>query len=162
MNQITLKHLLKNDELYRKWFARTPRLPKVTTGDPWRLFIQKNENGAWSYRDYRDYANAYAALRTLLPKTHDAALNCKRVGYPPLKLKADGKVTWWPRPTYHEWCPYCRRPTIFRKMKQHPLHKQYKFFDPPQVMCSICSVRQEFVMETFHTEWPSMLAWPLD
>lgn len=161
MQQIRFAKLIKQDPLFRKWLAKPPRLSVHTGANPWRLFIQRDEDGGWAYRDYPRYNDAYETLAKYLPKVHDMALNCKPQGFPPPRLKHDGERTWWPRPSYHEWCPFCRRPVLIVKRRKHPLMPQLKHSEPIR-MCGICGAREEFIKMTMKNEFRSTLQWPIE
>lgn len=164
MQQIRFAQLLKHDPLFRKWLARTPPLPEHTPFTPWRLFIQRNADGLWAYKEYSEYTEAYRTLAQYLPKVHDLALSCKRTGFKPPVVRArlaDDQVrkVFWPMPTSHEWCCFCRRPVIMMKLRQHRLHPKYRWEDP-QWMCGICGARKDFIIHEIG-EIRSPLEWPL-
>lgn len=49
----------------------------------------------------------------------------------------------------HTWCPYCRRPTVFRWFKSHHALRSFglqDIVDPTDRRCSICAVRESFVL----------------
>lgn len=159
MQQIRFVTLLKHDPIYKKWLAKPPTLTGHVAFDPWRLFIQRNEDGGWAYRDFTHYADAYRTLAKLLPEVNDVALNCKRQAFRPPVLKVGGKKTYWPRPEYHEWCPFCRRPVILKKLKRHPLHPKIKWSEP-KWMCGICGALAEFIRSEVG-DCRSTLSWPI-
>ena len=159
MDQLTLRQILKKDKFYRKWFARTPRLKFDTPFPPWRLWIQREPGGKWGFKDFDVYAEAYQALSTILPKCHDAALGCKPQGFNPPVIKVKNTKHWAPMPVYHNWCPHCRRPTIFVKRRRCITNRQI-IFTEPTLMCGICGVRKEFLDTTF-SNFRTTLEWPI-
>lgn len=157
-------HTLLKDPIYRKWFAKVPYLPKSARGgQPWYLYLQRGQDGRWSRAGLTTYAAAYKWVVNHHGEVHDFAIVSKRKSYlPPIyrpKVEINGKmeparkkVYWTNYPSNHNWCPYCRRPTIFREFTKHhainPVHKSMGLFSMgPQIRCTICGIRQEGVKE---------------
>lgn len=161
-------HELLDDQQYRQWFLTKPKMPQAPRiAPPWRLYAQVEAGGRWSKKDFFDYADAvrfFVALRRR--GVHDAAVTCRPIPWdPPSRIvKVKGKyvknnkgdlvqvtreVHWRPKlpadEDHHLWCPYCRRPTIFRAFAtHHALTGQYRFMmDPGAPRCTICGIRQE-------------------
>lgn len=164
MEQIRFAHLLRHDPLFKKWLAKPPEIRGHVAFDPWRLYIQREEGGGWAYKDFREYPDAYRTLAKHISTAYDLALNCKRQAFKPpvIKVKIDGKrvKTYWPCPTFHEWCPFCRRPVILRKLRRHPAHPSVKWSDPI-LMCGICGARAEFIRSEIG-DCRSKIEWPIN
>jgi hypothetical protein len=140
---------LLNDVVYRRYLEQKPKLPPVAmsrthpTG-PWVVYVQREVDGKWGRKYFWKYGKALKfMLKFLEAGAHDAALNCRRVGfYPPSRrvrikgkyvLGSDGVerqatkvVVWRPRKELlgdgqpeHHWCMYCRRPTVFIHYSRH-------------------------------------------
>lgn len=166
MSQITLWELLK-DEDYRKFFRQVPKLPEHYKGHkPWKLYILLKGHTNWKAKRYETYAEAVAALKKFRPKAIDAAINNPALGFrPPIKNvrlkgktdKVQGKATtafrsiiWRPKleadHEAHIWCPYCRRPTVFKVLAaRFKTTNGSTLVTEPKLRCSICSVSDELV-----------------
>jgi hypothetical protein len=165
-------HELLEDAKYKKFFLTRPPLPKVTRlSPPWRLYGQLEPHGVWRKKDYWDYADAVKAFARLRKAgLHDASITCRPIAWePPTRLVrvrgkfhtgSDGvqrpvtKQVYW-RPSVpadeepHIWCPYCRRPTVFRAFaNHHAFTGDYKkMMDPGAQRCIICGIRLEGLKE---------------
>lgn len=128
---ITIRELLR-DPQYKAYFVKVPKLPEHYTPDslPWRLLVLKQGEHIWRGKRFGTYEEAFAGMKTMLPKIENAAINCPGLNFmPPVrtvrvkgKVDAKGKpiiktLVWKPRleadHEAHYWCGYCRRPTIF-------------------------------------------------
>lgn len=151
-DQVRIHDFLK-DPVYRKWFAKKPALlPSDNFSPPWWLYVQKKEEGPWSRAEVKDYATAYKWVAERLGRLNDFAITSKRRTYiPPVyrPVKANGKraaqkVYWANYPQSHSWCPYCRRPTVFRYFEKHHADSEWRkrFLGPAQEKrCTICGIR---------------------
>lgn len=166
-NQITIFELLKDPE-YKKYFAQVPKLPNHYTADilPWKLFVQMKDTHQWKQKRYGTYAEAYRALKKLLPKIEDAAINCPGLGFrPPIKTvrpkgSTDAKQfrskIWRPAldtdHAPHQWCSYCRRPTVWKVLAARlKTFSGNVMITEPRFRCTICS-SSEVVVNTKHPE----------
>ena len=147
--------------------------------NPWRLYVKLKKDGSWRSRDFHTYKEAFVKLKSMLPKVSDAAITCKSKGFtPPYRvvriknkyqtnrqggyvLDAEGNkkpitkmVFWKPRIPAdefedHIWCPYCRRPTVFRYFISHhalPIRKLGGIpIDPTVLRCAICGASERLV-----------------
>lgn len=166
---ITLDELLQDPD-YRRYFARTPRLKNTNrVYPPWTLYLQHSETGKWHSKGYDKYSDAYHAYKSLHEKgrVKNAAIASMGQGFraPTKVVKVRGKyhidakgvkrqvtklITWKPRlpieEADHQWCPYCRRPTIFRLFNQHHalnhLVSQGITINPNIPRCSICGASE--------------------
>jgi hypothetical protein len=161
---ITIHELLE-DKTYRQFFISKPAMPKVYAQQgkkPWRLYVQMEADGRWSKKDLATYGDAFRLFKKFRADCHDAAIVSRPVAFaPPNKLVrvrgqyligGDGvkrqvikPVVWRPRldgnETTHDWCCYCRRPTIFRWFSKHHAFPKDEQFDITERRCSICGVR---------------------
>lgn len=158
--QIQMTTILK-DKVFREWFAKAPFLPRHSrypaNAEPWFLYLQKEEDGKWSRAPVQTYGQAYRWIGTRLKDYWDFAIVSRtKAYYPPIYRpvtngkKAKSKVYWASYPGNHAWCPYCRRPVIFRTFERHhsitPIHVALGIpGSPPQSRCSICGIREESV-----------------
>lgn len=156
-------HELLADPVYRSYFCRVPRLPPHPEGrPPWRLFVQLKGEQRWRSKNYETYAEAFKAFNRLRKegKIHDAAINCRRASFPPpvamVRIPgkyvrgSDGKerpahkrMDWKPLIPEdvlpHDWCPWCRRPTVFRYFSSHhALNSLGMPIDSSVMRCHIC------------------------
>lgn len=129
-------HELLRDRQYRECFLKPPTLPPHYGPDnkPWKLIVLKQGEHAWRSKRFGTYQEAFAGLKTMLPSIINGAINCPALDFmPPTKnYKVKGKFVgagtrrkplivtkvWKPQLTDdmadHDWCGYCRRPSIFR------------------------------------------------
>lgn len=155
--QLTIHQLLE-DSVYKKWLKKIPSIGSAIcpSGKPWRVWVQMKRGGRWSRKDFEKYQEAYVFLRGQLHYCHDAALNCKvREFRPPVVrdpalglVKFAGEMVGKKRyhiPSrvgqheMHEWCPHCRRPTIFTWFSKH--HSFPKPVTSSDRRCNICGIR---------------------
>ena len=155
-DQVRLRTLLKEDELYRRWFMKIPTLTVLQRegATPWRLFVQREEDGPWSRVDLRTYNRAYAEARVRLPEVWDMAIHCRPQAFRPPIVKLGKLRSWLPVPLGHRWCVYCRRGTTFAYFTHH--HNMKYDVNPEELRCRICGARAQG-MKNFE----AMLAWPL-
>lgn len=56
-----------------------------------------------------------------------------------------------PADELHEWCTYCRRPTVFRWFRSHHAIRSaglHGLADPSDRRCTICGAREDFIRTT--------------
>lgn len=168
---ITIKELLR-DPQYRAYFSKVPKLPAHVKPEslPWKLIIQKPDESIWRSKRYGTYPEAFAGLKKMLPKISNAAINCPGLGFMPpvrtvrLKGKFDKKgaqvirtTLWTPQISSdmaaHNWCPHCRRPSIFRIARlSRPARGEYSTPQgEPVLRCIICGA-SERVVDLRHPE----------
>lgn len=146
---------------------------------PWRLFVKYKGESDWRSRDFKSYKEAFIKLKSLLPRVTDASITCKSNTFdPPFRvvrvkgkfhtdkqgryiLDAEGRkkqitrmVPWkakMPADEFedHVWCPYCRRPTVFKYFISHhalPLKRTGGMpIDPTVMRCSLCGASSRLV-----------------
>lgn len=137
--QIRLRELLREPQ-YRAWFAKVPTITVMHHSPPWRLYVQKLEGGKWARADIRGYPEAYTAVRSRLPECHDMAIHCRPQAFRPPAVELSGKKSYMPCPDGHEWCVYCRRPTVFGYFSSHPA-MPHKTVADYELRCGICAAR---------------------
>lgn len=173
---ITLIELLE-DPVYKAFLLKQPQIPKTAKANPssppWRLWVLLHGEFRWRKRDFDTYTEAFNFLKKKLKtgKIKDAAIHCKRVAFPPpirlAKIKgkfikgSDGKlrqatkyVEWTVKlpaeePEAHRWCPYCRRPTVFKYYTRHhaldSIQGKGIMVDPSVKRCCICGSSERIV-----------------
>lgn len=115
----TLAELLE-DDVYAAWFRRNPVMPSVVPGaDAWQVIgrrVAEAQGATWAVARVPSYADAYRRARRMLkdPQWEDVAACSRAVMFrPPVGFSwATGRFG---------WCGRCRRPTLFREMKIHPV-----------------------------------------
>lgn len=183
---ITLAELLKDPD-YKEFFCSIPTLPDHITPDkkPWRLMVLLKGEHHWRMKRFGTYREAFKALKKVLPRAADATINCPGFDFqPPTKIvRLKGRyritkrgkkvqltrtITWKPKMPIgeydeHHWCPYCRRPSVFRRFDAHPALPSRKIaglgVDPALLRCSICGASENLVNlrnPEFHQKWDSM------
>lgn len=167
-----MSELIK-DPTYRKFLETKPRTPKcsrdpkVNKTPPWRVYVQRETDGPWGYKDFWKYSEAFRFFRAWLKRgAHDVTINNKRIPFdPPVRLaRIKGKyvvgsdgvkrqatkyVKWLPKllpeDAQHHWCRYCRRPTVF---KFYSKHKRLGPVDAAVRRCCICGASERIALTT--------------
>jgi hypothetical protein len=165
---------LLGDATYRRFLDTKPQLPEVMadkgfmTSPPWVVYVQRDLEKPWGKKEFWKYTKALKFLKKQLELgAHDAALNCKRMGFSPpnrfarirgkyvtgsdgIRRQATKAVPWKPRTELlmdqpeHHWCMYCRRPTLF---KHYSRHKRLRSVDPTVRRCCICGASERIALE---------------
>ena len=160
-------HDLLEDPQYKEFFLQVPKIPDVakhpSMTPPWVLYVKLKTDRKWHKKRFWKYTDAFKRFKQLLKdnRVEDAAIHCSRFTFaPPIKLVrikgkfikgSDGKlrqatryVVWKPKLPFdeieeHLWCPYCRRPTVFKYYAKHAAlaHLGYAI-DPTVRRCAIC------------------------
>lgn len=174
---ITLPELLKDPEYkaYFSKVPKLPPAALASSTPPWRLMIEvkpdlDDTRRIWRQGDFLTYGDAFRVLKKNMSILTDGAIISKRIQFPqPLtRVKVPGKfaiskltgkriavfeeIPWQPPvmahdPEGHNWCPYCRRPTIFAKFrKHHALRKSPVAVDPTSLRCWICGTSERLVV----------------
>jgi hypothetical protein len=165
---ITLSELLQ-DKKFKEYFLDAPRSMPGAGPLPWRVWAQREVDGSWGKKDFPTYVEAFKFLKPKIGQWHNAALASRAVAYgPPVvyaKLRRRGapvidektgkqksiKKLWLPKlPTeevFHDWCPYCRRPTVFGYFARHHSFASHMQNDimKRERRCSICGAGESFV-----------------
>ena len=168
---ITIFDLLE-DEDYKAFFIKNVKLPPhLLNGKRWRLWVQLKRNRQWKKKDFASYADAFKYFRASRDHILDAAIGCPGYEFkPPSKVvRVKGKyhvgndgvrrqvtklVTWKPKlplgeEEAHNWCPYCRRPTVFRQFSKHHAllasHTGGVGIDNRLLRCTICGASENIV-----------------
>lgn len=171
VGMITIRELLR-DPQFKEYFTKVPQLPDhyAPEAQPWRLLVMKEGEHVWRAKRYGTYQEAFKGFKTMLPKLHDAAINCPPLSFrPPIrtgrvkgKFDAKGKpilksIIWKPRLTpdmlQHHWCGYCRRPTLFGNKAMPPkmLNGMKMPISEVQFRCLVCG-SSERIMDIRHPE----------
>lgn len=156
VDQMRLLNLLKNDPIYKGWFQKPPAPFKVfvpTQNRPWRVFVQEKANGKWVKIDTPGYAQAYTQVKARLRDSWDLTIHsCPQAWNPPV-VKIGKKRFYNPMPLGHNWCSFCRRPTVFRRFKRH--HNIPCAISSEEKRCNICGIRLSSLKEyTMSLDWP--------
>ncbi len=173
---IQMSELLK-DKVYRGFLEREPRMPsdfyrnkRMQASPPWVVYVQREVEGKWGKREFWKYSKALKFLyRALELGVHDAALNNKRIPSPPprkfvrirgkyvvgsdgVKRQATKPIAWYPKldgsDEQHEWCQFCRRPTVF---KFYAKHKRLTLIDRNVRRCCICGASERIAIPRRNT-----------
>ena len=161
-------HELLEDKTYREWFLKPPPMPvvyKQIGAQPWRVYLQIDER--WRKKDAGTYREAFGIFKDYKHLARDAAIVSKSVAFsPPHRMarirgkyvidKRTGKkvqvtklVVWSPKvpmdeAEMHTWCPYCRRPTVFKYFSRHHAFTGFNTLNLNTTMrCTICGIRRE-------------------
>lgn len=161
-------HELLQDKQYKEFFLRAPAMPVVYRQQqmlPWRVYIQREVDGAWAKKDLPTYREAFALFRRYKPEIHDAAIMSRAVAFAPPhrlvrirgqyrevvrkgkkeKVQVTKLVVWKPKlpqeESPHQWCTYCRRPTVFRYFSKHHAFGKNMNITQDELRCMICGIR---------------------
>lgn len=165
IEMITIHELLR-DPQYREYLKKVPKLPPHYKPElkPWKLIVLKKGETAWRSKRMGTYVEAFNGLKKMLPIIEDGTICSPALPFmPPVKTyKIKGKfdnrgrpmlksVIWQPRIDAdmmpHNWCPYCRRPTVFR-MAVRSTKISGGFVTPPSeyaLRCGICGASESIV-----------------
>ena len=133
----------------------------------------KHGDSRWRMKRYGTYQEAFQAMKRILPKVADVAINSPALDFNPpqreVKIKGqfmerpvNGKMKkiqktkmspWKPRlevgEDQHHWCPHCRRPSIFQRVFSHTMLPSSKLggvsIDSSVQRCVICGVPETMV-----------------
>lgn len=150
----TLRVLL-NNQRYRAYLKKIPRVTPSSSGFPWQVWAQKT-NGKWASRLCPTYPDSYKLVTELYPDSNykDLCIVSRSRVFPEpgrLAVRGSGKdsytvfvpsLRFWD-PAF-EWCGRCRRPTRFRYCPEG--HRALKnapaiTFDEPY-RCYYCGARR--------------------
>lgn len=157
---ITIHDLLEDPVWKREVLLTPPELPShLYHTAPWRLYVLTRD-GKWLKRDFATYREAFSMLKKHLKTCRDACIVSRAVAFAPPARKVktgrtverNGKqvpvvkmVPWEYRfdaedESGHRWCPYCRRPTIFKWFHTHHAFTgdMARILDPRKLRCTIC------------------------
>lgn len=164
---------LLDDKTFRKFFTETPSMyPVQLTRDAWRVWVKTTPTTPWRRKDVREYQSGVRHILRGVDQgsLHDAVLQSRGVSYKPptrrvrvmhrgqpvMQVGRDGvakpridTLVWCTPATLvqdygpHEWCFYCRRPTVFSYFARHhnfvgtPLEA---FYDNTVRRCCVCGI----------------------
>lgn len=166
--QVTTKELL-GDKYYAAWFAKPPPEDNAAISSKrWVVWIEAKP-GQWTSRRFRNWKKAQKFFRAHQADYYDITLVDMRPHKPPLLRRDSGRrhkngqpiyeTFWWPFPAFvepgHKWCPYCRRPTVFRYYRNH--HALVRIapsgvrlpIDHTKLRCRVCGVGWDFVKDYY-------------
>lgn len=155
MHQMTLRQLLAIPR-YRAYFKQDPHLrPVQKKPGSWYLYVQVEEEGAWKRKTIDSYKEGFDFIRQKLKSIHDGSITSRCRAYlPPVyRPQIEGKtglhsIYWAQYPLNHKWCPYCRRPTLFKDFKRHHADGEIRRVFGLELngrRCSICGNREATV-----------------
>lgn len=161
---------LLDDKRYKEYLLQKPKLPAVardpSLSPPWVIYVQMEADGRWRRKSFNTYREAFQFFKKLLPRAHDLAFNNKRIPQEPptrlvrikgkyvmgsdgVKRQATKVVRWQPKlgpdEADHEWCMYCRRPTLFRFYSRHHALKNGGV-DGTVRRCCICGASERIAL----------------
>lgn len=166
---ITIHDLLE-DKTFKQFICTVPTF-EARTDLPWRLMVQLKGEHHFRMKRFDSYTDAFKGMKKMLPKAADATINCPAVQFDaPMRVvrikgkyftKPDGTreqqsklITWAPKVPSgeyddHNWCGYCRRPTVFRRFRSHPILAPKTIgglpIDPNLLRCTICGASENIV-----------------
>jgi hypothetical protein len=146
--QITMRELL-DDPLFRKWISRPPK--GFTLRPSWTVYAQREENGPWARATFPNFVRAHNFFVKNFRQWHDSALCCRNYDSRPPVVRDPNNPA---KRRYHApvltirghiWCPYCRRPTVFKMFAKH--HALKGRTPMPVERCSICGIARTSIKE---------------
>lgn len=124
LEQVTLAQLFEADPLFVKWTEKPPIEDYDVIFDPWRVYVYRD--GKWARRDFARWKKGLKFLMSHLDEFEDAALMSKvRQFKPPVVRLRGSDVKEYRIPGVpgehpdHQWCGYCRRPTLMAHFSRH-------------------------------------------
>lgn len=164
-------HELLEDKTFERYFTTVPHLYPIQADGRlvWRVWVKPSPTSPWRKKDVARYSNAVELVTTRLDDIYDAAIQCRGRGYePPVRrvavtrggvpqLDTDGKrivkrIVWRTPADLtqaygpHDWCFYCRRPTVFAYIRNHHAFKgsALEAFPSDTVRrCTLCGVSHD-------------------
>jgi hypothetical protein len=131
-------HELLQDPVYKKYLLKAPRLPKgCRPPNPWRVWGLRTDD-KWAGKLFPDYVSAFGLVKDMLknPRYVDVVITCRPVEFaPPAHFQI---------PPLMEWCGYCRRPTVYRRLtaRHHVIKKWPVFSNDGSRRCIYCANRE--------------------
>lgn len=138
--------------------------PQELIGRPgykqWRVMVLGHD-GRWRKKDVETYSQAFRVFKKYFKTARDVNITHRSQSFaPPQRLvRIKGKyvvgsdqkkrqatklVVWKPKldayDEHHQWCPYCRRPTVFKWFTTH--HNLSQILDPTVRRCTICGISE--------------------
>jgi hypothetical protein len=144
VRQITFAALL-DDPVYEKWFEQPPLLDRELTR--WRVYAKLKRKDPWRKADFAKWTEAHAFVAAGWREWYDCALVCRNHPHRPPVVRVGGKRHYHaPLLTIpnHQWCPYCRRPTVFAWFTQHHAFTTISPL-PWRKRCGVCGIAQEAI-----------------
>lgn len=134
---LTMRELL-TDPIYRPYVLKTPRLPAgCRAGTPWRVWGIRHDD-RWAGKEFAEYRDAFDLVKRMLKqpeKYADIALICKPTEFGP----PAGYVV----PPLMDWCGRCRRPTVYRRVFDHPAMRKWPAVSDEEIRrCHYCAARE--------------------
>ena len=131
----TLSSLI-DDPIYRRYIRTPPRLAAtLREGQPWQVWAL-SAAGRWRGGKFATYADAWPVVVRAMkaPAIRDVSLVSRRQ----LFRMPDNLIhlVYYP----YEWCPRCRRPTMYELFHKH--HGMPTLMDPDQPRCVFCGIRR--------------------
>lgn len=140
----TFKLLVEHPE-YRKFVRTMPTIPaNMRQGRPWAVWAITH-NARWRGGLFESYVDAWGATLKAMRNTEkyrDVALVSRRQLFEP--PRAVIPLIEYP----FEWCPRCRRPTMYRPLQRHHAVEILTLQDPYR--CYFCGIRRSFAGETIY------------
>lgn len=166
---------LVKDPTYRKFLETMPKTypiirdKELQKSPPWVVYVQVKPGGKWGKKEFWKYTKAFKFFRHWMKSgAHDATINNKRVPTPPptriVRIKgkyvlgSDGQnrqattQVSWKLPSslqidqpQHNWCLYCRRPTLFKFYSSHP---RLGAVDSMVPRCCICGASSRIAIHS--------------
>lgn len=136
----TFRELLR-DPVLKSNILKTPRLPAgCRTSEPFRVWGIRHDD-KWAGKSFPDYASAFALVKKMLgqpDKYADVSIICRPVAFgPPAGLEMPREL---------QWCGHCRRPSVFRRVYDHPVMRRWPVVSDEEVVrCFYCAARQQRV-----------------
>jgi hypothetical protein len=139
--QVTLHELVK-DPVYRQWL-KTPPVGGFPQYTKFRVYVQRERDGRWAKRDFYDFKTAYNFLAKHLREWYDATLVTTNYASRPPVVRVNNKRAYYaPMLTMegHQWCPHCRRPSVFDFFATHHAFTGHFKPLPFKRRCGVCGI----------------------
>lgn len=131
-------HELLEDPIYKRYLLKAPKPRPAWGAQPWRVWGLRTDD-KWAGKLFPTYREAFDLLKVMIrerDKYTDAVITCRPSEFGPPK----GFLI----PPLLDWCGYCRRPTVYRRLthKHHVIKKWPVFADYAARRCIYCASRE--------------------
>jgi hypothetical protein len=158
--QLTMWQLMDRYPRFKEYAETPPKIYKAQRaldGPLWWVYVQLEEGTRWRRVGTRLWKEGMELVQAKTP--FDWAITSKRRGYLvptytkinpqtkiPYKVKVGNEVVdkqfRMKMPPGHQWCRWCRRPTLFLYFAKHHSFVNAKAYDPTRRRCLICGGAQ--------------------
>ena len=130
---------LVDDPVYRRYIRTIPTLPdNISHGSPWAVWAVTRA-GKWRGGKFGTYREAWGVVVKALrnPRIEDVSIVSRRKLF-----RSPGSLAHLVLPPY-EWCPRCRRPSMYQLFRSHHAIEKWVPMDPGHPRCIYCGLGRQ-------------------